>query len=108
MLTVFRKIWKFSIKEQKNIKFSIFFALLNAIFNSFQFGAIYYILNKIFTNTLETRDALIVFLICLLYTSITFLIILIVYKQDIIKFMVLYVLLLIVFECILQLIKKIK
>lgn len=65
MLTVFRKIWNFSIKEQKNIKFSIFFALLNAIFNSFQFGAIYYILNKIFTNTLETRDALIVFLIML-------------------------------------------
>ncbi|KXB65765.1 hypothetical protein HMPREF3181_01210 [Parvimonas sp. KA00067] len=43
-----------------------------------------------------------------LISVITFLIILIVYKQDIIKFMVLYVLLLIVFECILQLIKKIK
>ncbi|MGF0095502.1 ABC transporter ATP-binding protein [Peptoniphilus sp. SGI.035] len=50
MISVFKKIWDFSSKEQVYIKKSIFANFIGAIFNAFQFAAIYYailgIINK--------------------------------------------------------------
>lgn len=65
MIKIFRKIWNFSDKEQKNIKNSIFFGCLNAIFNAFQFGAVYFVLLKVFNETLNSSDPFIVFSIML-------------------------------------------
>lgn len=53
MINVFKKIWKFSEKEQINMKKSILFAFLNALFNSFQFMAVYIMLNNIFSDNLS-------------------------------------------------------
>ncbi|KEH97120.1 ABC transporter ATP-binding protein [Clostridium massiliodielmoense] len=65
MITVFKKIWKFSESENKNIKSSIMFGFLNAVFNAVQFGAIYYVILKIFNNTIFYKDSFITFLILL-------------------------------------------
>lgn len=54
MMTIFKKIWKFSLKEQNNIKISIVAGLIHAIFNALQFGAIYYMLLKIFSNEVSS------------------------------------------------------
>ncbi len=66
MLNIFRKIWKFADKEEDNIKKSIFYGFLNAIFNALQFFAIYFVLTKIFTNTVERKNVVIVFFIMIL------------------------------------------
>lgn len=42
MLSVFKKIWNFSIEEQVYIKKSIFANFFGSIFNALQFAAIYY------------------------------------------------------------------
>ncbi|KGM95631.1 multidrug ABC transporter ATP-binding protein [Clostridium novyi A str. 4552] len=65
MITVFKKIWKFSESENKNIKSSIMFGFLNAVFNAVQFGAIYYVILKIFDNTIFYKDSFITLLILL-------------------------------------------
>ncbi|CEM62887.1 ABC transporter ATP-binding protein [Treponema phagedenis] len=56
MLTIFKKIWNFSKQEQSNIKFSLFFGFLNAVFNALQFAAIYYMLIKILQNEIAVID----------------------------------------------------
>lgn len=53
MLKVFKKIWNFSEKEQRNIKKSIIAGLIHAIFNALEFGAIYYMLVNIFNKSLS-------------------------------------------------------
>lgn len=42
MLSVFKKIWNFSIEEQVYLKKSIFANFFGSIFNALQFAAIYY------------------------------------------------------------------
>src|SRR3712207_1885822 len=54
MMAIFKKIWKFSLKEQNNIKISIVAGLIHAIFNALQFGAIYYMLLKILANEVSS------------------------------------------------------
>lgn len=65
MLKVFKKIWNFSAKEQGNIRGSIIFGFLHALFNAVQFGAIYYMLLAIFKGTVSYRSVWISFLILL-------------------------------------------
>lgn len=57
MLKIFKKIWDFSLREQANIKASIFFGFLNALFNAFQFGAIYLVLTRALEGGLTGRVA---------------------------------------------------
>ncbi len=63
MISAFKKIWTFSLNEQKNIKKSLLFVCLNAIFNAFQLIAVYYVLTRIFSNSINYMDCLIIFLI---------------------------------------------
>lgn len=65
MLKVFKKIWNFSAKERGNIRGSIIFGFLHALFNAVQFGAIYYMLLAIFKGTVSYRSVWISFLILL-------------------------------------------
>lgn len=55
MLTVFKKIWNFSEKEQGNIRKSLIVGFLHAIFNALQFSAIYYMLLSIFEKNVGYR-----------------------------------------------------
>lgn len=65
MITVFKKIWNFSQKEQLNIRNSIIVGFLGAVFHAVELGAIYYFLLKIFHHTLASKDIWIVLLILL-------------------------------------------
>ena len=60
MITVFKKIWNFAEKEQPNIQKSIIVGLLCAAFNAMQMGGVYYVLVKIFDETLSMKDIAIV------------------------------------------------
>ena len=60
MITVFKKIWSFAEKEQSNIQKSIIVGFLCAAFNAMQMGAVYYVLVKIFDETLSMKDIAIV------------------------------------------------
>lgn len=60
MITVFKKIWNFAEKEQPNIQKSIIVGFLCAAFNAMQMGAVYYVLVKIFDETLSMKDIAIV------------------------------------------------
>ena len=53
MITVFKKIWNFAEKEQSNIRKSIIVGFLCAAFNAMQMGGVYYVLVKIFDETLK-------------------------------------------------------
>lgn len=56
MITVFKKIWNFAEKEQSNIRKSIIVGFLCAAFNAMQMGGVYYVLVKIFDETLSVKD----------------------------------------------------
>ena len=56
MITVFKKIWNFAEKEQPNIQKSIIVGFLCAAFNAMQMGGVYYVLVKIFDETLSVKD----------------------------------------------------
>ena len=60
MITVFKKIWNFAEKEQPNIQKSIIVGFLCAAFNAMQMGGVYYVLVKIFDETLSMKDMAIV------------------------------------------------
>lgn len=60
MITVFKKIWNFAEKEQSNIRKSIIVGFLCAAFNAMQMGGVYYVLVKIFDETLSMKDIAIV------------------------------------------------
>ena len=60
MITIFKKIWNFAEKEQTNIQKSIIVGFLCAAFNAMQMGAVYYVLVKIFDETLSMKDIAIV------------------------------------------------
>ena len=60
MITVFKKIWSFAEKEQSNIQKSIIVGFLCAAFNAMQMGGVYYVLVKIFDETLSMKDIAIV------------------------------------------------
>ena len=60
MITVFKKIWNFAEKEQSNIQKSIIVGFLCAAFNAMQMGGVYYVLVKIFDETLSMKDIAIV------------------------------------------------
>ena len=60
MITVFKKIWNFAEKEQSNIRKSIIVGFLCAAFNAMQMGGVYYVLVKIFDETLSMKDMAIV------------------------------------------------
>ena len=70
MLDVFKKIWKFSGKEQKNIKKSIFIGFINAIFNAFMLFALYIVLNALVNNSMSKKVALTALII--MVTSVVF------------------------------------
>lgn len=65
MIEVFRKIWNFSGTEQENIKKSIVAGFLHAVFNAFQFVAIYYMLVEIFNEMANYKTIFISFAILL-------------------------------------------
>ena len=60
MITVFKKIWNFAEKEQQNIQKSIIVGFLCAAFNAMQMGGVYYVLVKIFDETLSVKDIAVV------------------------------------------------
>ena len=60
MITVFKKIWNFAEKEQPNIRKSIIVGFLCAAFNAMQMGGVYYVLVKIFDETLSVEDIAVV------------------------------------------------
>ena len=60
MITVFKKIWNFAEKEQSNIQKSIIVGFLCAAFNAMQMGGVYYVLVKIFDETLSVKDIAVV------------------------------------------------
>ena len=60
MITAFKKIWNFAEKEQSNIRKSIIVGFLCAAFNAMQMGGVYYVLVKIFDETLSMKDIAIV------------------------------------------------
>ena len=60
MITVFKKIWNFAEKEHPNIQKSIIVGFLCAAFNAMQMGGVYYVLVKIFDETLSMKDIAIV------------------------------------------------
>lgn len=57
MIGAFKKIWDFAGAEQKNIKSSIVLAFLNAVFHSFQFGAIYIVLSALVEGRMNLQTA---------------------------------------------------
>ena len=66
MINVFRKIWLFSGKEKGNLKKSIFAAFIHAVFNAFQFVAIYYMLECLFISKISTKNIIIAFVILMI------------------------------------------
>ncbi len=60
MITVFKKIWNFAEKEQSNVRKSIIVGFLCAAFNAMQMGGVYYVLVKIFDETLSVKDIAVV------------------------------------------------
>lgn len=53
MISVFKKIWDFSGKEQRNIRNSIIWGFINAIFHALQITALFVVLNVLVS---ENRD----------------------------------------------------
>ena len=57
MLSVFRKIWGFSRKEQNNLQKSMIIGFLNAMFNSLLVAAMYVVLKAIVEDTMSAATA---------------------------------------------------
>ena len=57
MLSVFRKIWGFSRKEQNNLRRSMIIGFLNAMFNSLLVAAMYIVLKAITEDTMSAATA---------------------------------------------------
>jgi len=66
MINVFRKIWLFSGEEKGNLKKSIIAAFFHAIFNAFQFVAIYYMLECLFISQISIKNIIIAFVILMI------------------------------------------
>ena len=74
MLSVFKKIWFFSGRERNNLTKSIVVAFFHAVFNAFQFVAIYYMIKCLFKQNVVQQDiviALVVLIISLMGKIIT-------------------------------------
>lgn len=63
MISVFRKIWNFSIKEKRNLQLSIIIGFLNAMFNALLVTALYVVLNAIVENSVTINTAWSAFII---------------------------------------------
>ena len=50
MIGVFKKIWSFAGSEQKNIRNSIIWGFINAVFYAAQLGALFMILDALVTG----------------------------------------------------------
>ncbi len=66
MIGVFKRIWDFAGAEQKNIRDSIVWGLINAVFHAAQLGALFIVLNALVANTTDTATAWIAFGVMLL------------------------------------------
>ncbi|KYN78928.1 multidrug ABC transporter ATP-binding protein [Clostridium sporogenes] len=55
MIEIFRKIWKFAGKEQKNIRNSIILGFINAIFHMLQIGAIFLTIQALVKKEAEVK-----------------------------------------------------
>lgn len=66
MISVFKKIWFFSGKERNNLIKSIVVAFFHAIFNAFQFVAIYYMLKCLFKQNVVQKDIIIVLVVLII------------------------------------------
>lgn len=66
MLGVFKKIWDFAGTEKDNIRNSIVWGFINAIFHAVQLGAIFIVLNALVTGSTSKNMALAAFGIMLL------------------------------------------
>lgn len=55
MIEIFKKIWRFSGEEQKNIRNSIIIGFVNAIFHMLQIGAIFLTIQALVTGEANTR-----------------------------------------------------
>ena len=58
MIDVFKKIWNFSNKEQKNIKKSIFIGFINAICNAMQLLALFIVLKALLAGNMSGAVAI--------------------------------------------------
>lgn len=58
MIGVFKKIWDFAGSEQKNIRNSIIWGLVNAIFHAVQLGALFVVLDALVTKGTDRSTAL--------------------------------------------------
>lgn len=56
MIEVFKKIWKFSGDEQKQIKKAIVLGFFNAVFHVFQIGAIYVVVQAVVSKDISTKN----------------------------------------------------
>ena len=61
MIGVFKKIWNFAGSEQKNIRNSIIWGFINAIFYAVQLGALFVILNALVTGSKDQSASLAAF-----------------------------------------------
>lgn len=61
MIGVFKKIWDFAGLEQKNIRNSILWGFINAVFHAVQLGALFAILNALVTDSKDKTVSLIAF-----------------------------------------------
>lgn len=56
MIEVFKNIWRFAGDEQKEIKKSIILGFFNAIFHTFQIGAIYIVVQALVSKDISTKN----------------------------------------------------
>lgn len=61
MIGVFKKIWSFSGSEQKNIRNSIIWGFINAVFYAAQLGALFMILDSLVTGNTDNSASLAAF-----------------------------------------------
>ncbi len=57
MIQVFKKIWRFSGTEQENIRKSVIWGFVNAIFHAIQFSAIFVVLEALVSHTKDSSAA---------------------------------------------------
>lgn len=63
MIEIFRKIWRFSGKEQKNIRNSIILSFINAIFYMLQIGAIFLTIEALVKKKSRNENNMVCFVI---------------------------------------------
>ncbi|MFV0412813.1 MAG: ABC transporter ATP-binding protein, partial [Oscillospiraceae bacterium] len=74
MINVFKKIWRFSGIEQKNIRKSVILGFINAIFHAVQFSAIFVVLGALVSSTKSSFAAwaaLALMLLCVIGQVVT-------------------------------------